>query len=106
MTAKPEILFIEHIEADPETGEPRIAGRRYSVAFLSTFIDKPEWPVDRIARNYQLTPAQIYAAWSYYYDHREAIDRAMREAEKRIEEIATPTSDLPGYEEFMAKRGK
>lgn len=103
MADRPRILPIGHLEADPETGKPRIAGLKVKVALLAMFIDDPEWPMELICRNFDLTPAQVYAAWSYYSDHQEEIDRSMREADERIEKIARPTSDLPGYDEFMAK---
>lgn len=89
-----KILLIEHIEAEPSTGKPRVAGKGITVAFLSTLIDDPAWPMSRICENYELTPAQIHAAWSYYYDHQEEIDRALREADERMEKAARPTSDL------------
>lgn len=104
MTDKPITLPIEHLEVEPDSGKPRIAGRRITVEFLSTFIDDPDWPVEKICREYDLSPAQVYAAWSYYYDHKEEIDRALAEKEARIEKIAKPTSELPGYDEFMSEQ--
>lgn len=103
MTYMTRILPIAHLEKDPHSGKPRVAGSGITVAFLSTLMDDPEWPVEQICQEFDLTPAQVYAAWSYYSDHQEEIDRSMREADERIEKIARPTSDLPGYDEFMAK---
>lgn len=66
-------------------GTPKVSG--VTVAFLSRFIDDPEWTVERIATEYHLTPAQIHAAWSYYYDHKTEIERSIRENAKLMEEI-------------------
>lgn len=62
MTSIKHILPIEHIVFDPEKGKAMIAGTRFSVAFLATFLSDPEWTGERIAANYPLTPAQIHAA--------------------------------------------
>jgi uncharacterized protein (DUF433 family) len=74
---------IEHIVIEPTKDWAMVKGTRLSVMFLSTFIGDPEWPVERMVANYPLTEAQIYAAWSYYYDHKEEIDRQLREEEER-----------------------
>lgn len=103
MIDKSRILPIEHIEAKPHSGKPRIAGRGITVAFLSRFIGDPEWTVERICQDYDLTPGQVYAAWSYYYDNKDEIERSLAEGEERVERNSKPTSDLPGYDEFMAR---
>jgi len=69
-----QVLPIEHIVYHPQKKKPVIAGTVLSVAFLSGFLNKPEWTAERIAQNYELTPAQVYAAWAYYYDHQAEID--------------------------------
>jgi len=46
-----------------------------------------ESPIDWITEEFGLTYAQIYAALSYYYDHKEAIDRAMDETEALASKI-------------------
>lgn len=69
-------------------GTPKVGG--ITVAFLSRFIDDPEWPVERIISEYRLTPAQIYVAWSYYYDHQDEIEESIRESTKLMEEVGKP----------------
>jgi len=90
MTDMP-VLAIEHIVLHPEKG-PVIAGTNFRVAFLATFLDKPDWTVERIVKNYSLTPAQIYAAWAYYYDHKEEIDQQLREIAEHQWTIGVDTS--------------
>jgi len=46
-----------------------------------------ESPIDWITEEFGLTYAQIYAALSYYYDHKEAVDRAMDETEALASKI-------------------
>lgn len=67
-------LPTDHIDFKP-SGKAIVAGTRISVQFLSHFTHDPEWSVERICQTYQLTPAQVHAAWSYYYDHQTEIDQ-------------------------------
>lgn len=71
----------QHIVSTPGTlgGKPRIAGRRIGVYHIFEWHDIMGMSVDEIARDYDLTPGQIYAALSYYWDNKQEIDR--REAE-------------------------
>ena len=95
----------EYIVFDPNKRQPMLRGTRFSVAFLATFLHDPEWSVERIVKNYPLTPAQIYAAWSYYYDHREEIDRLLQEEAARGEQVGTPLSSIPKYAEWLSQHG-
>jgi hypothetical protein len=57
------------------------------VQFLAGFIDHADWPVERICEEFNLTPAEVYAAWAYYYDHKAEIDariQADREAADQL----------------------
>lgn len=83
--SKSQLLPILHIEAKPSSGKPRIAGKGVTVQFLASFVNHPEWPVERICEEFSLTPAEVYAAWSYYYDNKEEIDAHIREAQSAAE---------------------
>jgi uncharacterized protein (DUF433 family) len=101
MTSKTYVLPIEHIEYNPTKRRAMVAGTRLSVAFMATFLRDPEWTVERIVENYPfLNPAQIYAAWSYYYDHQEDIDSELREESERPWRIGVDAS------EYFAERAK
>lgn len=78
---------------------PRTARLGITVAFLSTFLDDPDWPVERISAEYGLTPAEIHAAWSYYYDHKDEIDDSIVEAEKLMHDIGIPVSIPENHED-------
>lgn len=60
-------------------GKPRIVGRRITVADIALWHLRQARPVAEIAQEYDLSYAQIYAALTYYYDHKAEIDQ--REAE-------------------------
>jgi uncharacterized protein (DUF433 family) len=71
------IIPINYIERKPGSEKYRIVGKGVTVEFLSFFIDDPEWPMERICEQFNLTPAEVHAAWSFYYDHQEEIDRRL-----------------------------
>ncbi len=73
-------LSIDHIVSDPEYrgGRPRIKGTGITVQNIVEDT-AAGLSVDYIAEQFGLTYGQVYAALSYYYDHREEIDRAIAE---------------------------
>src|SRR5690606_11821700 len=70
-----EIIPILHIERKPNSAKYRVIGKGITVEFLSLFLNDPEWTVERICEDYDLTPAEVHAAWAFYYDHKAAIDQ-------------------------------
>ena len=82
------MIPINYIEHKPDSDYYRIIGKGVTVEFLSTLINNPEWSVDRICENYNLTPAEVYAAWSFYSDHREEIDQRLQAAAARFDTTA------------------
>lgn len=76
-------LPIDHIEMSTGIcgGKPHVAGRRITVQNIVVLHVLHQWPVEEIAAELELTPGQIYAALSYYYDHKNEIDQSIREAD-------------------------
>lgn len=68
------IIPINYIERKPDSDKYRIVGKGVTVELLSRFIGDPEWSVERICEDYGLTPAEVHAAWAFYYDHKVEID--------------------------------
>ena len=68
-------------------GKARIAGRRISVQHIAALHDRGGWGADQIASEYDLTLAEVYAALSYYFEHREEIDDAAAEDETFVETL-------------------
>ena len=78
-------------------GKPRIDGRRMSVQQVAVEYTGGA-SVDEIAAAYMLTPAQIYAALSYYYDHQAEIDQQIKEDHEWVEGIKKERRDFAGTE--------
>ena len=89
------IIPIEHIEAKPGSGVPRIAGTRFTVPILiATLRNNPEWSVADAAAALDLTEGQIYAALSYYHDHKAEIERIWDEGDALARETGISSAEL------------
>jgi uncharacterized protein (DUF433 family) len=79
----------EHIVATPGVlgGRPRIAGRRIGVEHIVTWHEEMGQSAEYIAREYELSLADVYAALAYYYDHKEEMDARARADEAFVEEM-------------------
>ena len=77
------VLRTEHphivISPDVAGATPIIAGTLISVAFLVSQLRAGDTPQDILASYPHLTPAAVYDAISYYYDHQGEIDRFIRD---------------------------
>lgn len=82
-------------------GQPRIDGRRISVAQVASCHVRGGWPVEEIAEAFNLTLAEVHAALSYYYDHREEIDKALQAEEEWVEQIKKEQRDFAGTEDVL-----
>jgi uncharacterized protein (DUF433 family) len=83
----------EHIEITPGVagGKPRIVGRRIKVQDIAIWHERIGLSVDEIATEHDLSLADIHAALSYYFDHREQIDRDIAEGDAFVEELKRRT---------------
>ncbi len=81
------VQTINHIDITPGYlgGAPRIAGTRISVHHLVVMTEHLGVSADEILDQYDLTPGQLYAALSYYYDHRNEIDRLIEQEEALLD---------------------
>jgi uncharacterized protein (DUF433 family) len=79
-----------HIEVTPGVcgGKPRIAGTRIRVQDIVVWHERMQLSADEIASQYpQVTVADVYAALTYYHDHREQIDQQMAQGQALVEEM-------------------
>lgn len=78
-----------HIEITPGVvgGKPRIAGRRITVQDIAIWHERIGLSADEIASEHDLTLGDIHAALAFYFDHREEIDRSIREGEAFAEAL-------------------
>lgn len=85
---------IQHIESKPDVlnGKPKIVGRRISVQNVVVWHEKMGKSVDEIATEFDLSLAEIHAALSYYFDHREKIDAGIKKDQAIIKELK---SEIP-----------
>lgn len=82
------VLTIEHIVATPDIcgGKPRIEGTRVRVQDVVAFSINGGWSAEQIAEEVDVTPAQVYAALSYYYDHQAEIDSQIADGKALMEQ--------------------
>lgn len=78
----------QHIVSTPGTlgGKPRIAGRRIAVSHIAIWHEQMNMSVAEIANQFDLSYGEIYAALSYYHDHKREIDENIEEEERWYEE--------------------
>ncbi len=76
----------KHIEATPGIcgGQPRIAGHRIRVQDVVLWAEQGQSPDEIVSSFPQLSLADVHAALTYYYDHREEIDQQIRDDEAFI----------------------
>jgi uncharacterized protein (DUF433 family) len=69
-------------------GQPRIAGTRLKVQQIALEYERLGWTPDQICDAHPgVTLAQVHAAISYYYDHKEEIDQTIREDREFAERL-------------------
>ena len=76
-----------HIEVTPEVrgGRPRIAGTRIGVDDIVIMHLHLGQSLEQIAGKYALAPAAVHAAMSYYYDHKDDVDRQIASDDSLVE---------------------
>ena len=79
---------IEHIVSSPGVrgGKPRVANTRITVGDIAVETSHGLNPA-QLAERFDLTLGQVHAALSYYYDHREAIDRQLQDSADYVEAL-------------------
>lgn len=72
-----------YIESTSDTrgGKPRISDTRITVADIVLMHRRLGRAIEEIAGTYDLPLAAVYAAMSYYYDHKDEIDQSLDEEE-------------------------
>ncbi|HVX60539.1 MAG TPA: DUF433 domain-containing protein [Pirellulales bacterium] len=90
---------VNHIEVTPGVcgGKPRIAGTRIRVEDIVVWHEfQGKSPNEIVADFPQLSLADVYAALTYYFDHRDEFQRQMHEAREYAAKMkASIPSKLP-----------
>ena len=83
----------QHIEivSGISGGKPRIAGHRITVQDVVIWHERMGRSADEIATEYDLKLADVYAALTYYFDHRLVIDRDIEESEAFVAALRQQT---------------
>jgi uncharacterized protein (DUF433 family) len=84
-----------HIECTPGVcgGKPRIAGHRIRVQDIMVWHELQGLSADEIVTQYpQLALGDVYAALTYYHDHREEIRQSMKEDEEFVKQLQAKTA--------------
>ena len=63
--------------------EPHLEGRRVTVRRLQGLVEEAGKPVDKVAEQFDLDIADVYAALQYYHTHPEEMDQAERKRRER-----------------------
>jgi len=76
----------KHIEATPGVcgGQPRIAGSRIRVQDVVLWTEQGQSPDEIVSSFPELSLADVHAALTYYYDHRDEIEQQIRDDEAII----------------------
>jgi uncharacterized protein (DUF433 family) len=84
-----ENVLTQHIEMTPGVagGKPRIVGHRITVQNIVIWHERMGLSADEIATTYELSLGDVYAALTYYYDHRAEIDASIRSGEEFVAEL-------------------
>ena len=75
-----KVAIDRYIEVTPDVrgGKPRIAGRRITIADVAIAYLRLGQTLEEVAAEYDLTLAEVYAAMSFYYDNKVAIDESIQ----------------------------
>jgi uncharacterized protein (DUF433 family) len=78
-----KVTLDRYIEITPDIrgGKPRIAGRRITVADVAIAYLRLGQSLEEVAAEYELTLSEVYAAMSFYYDNKVAIDESIKASE-------------------------
>ena len=89
-----DVSLDQHIEVTSGVcgGRPRVAGHRIRVQDIVTWHEKEAFSPDEIVSQFpQLSLADVYAALTYYWDHRDEIEKQMRDDKESVESIKANT---------------
>jgi uncharacterized protein (DUF433 family) len=87
-----------HIVSTPGTcgGRPRIAGHRITVEDVAIWYEHLGMSPDEIVSNHpSIDLADVHAALSFYYSHREDIDTSIAEGERFVAEVKAKLGSGP-----------
>ena len=92
-----------HIQIDPATGKPCIAGTGIRVWDVYVLSERQGKTADEIVAAFEhITLADVHAALAHYWDNKDAIDRQMKEADEFVEQLKSVSGEGPFARKFAA----
>jgi uncharacterized protein (DUF433 family) len=84
-----DLQLSSKIESTPgiAAGQPRVAGTRFTVKQIAVWHEFMGMGADQIATEYGLSLADIYAALSYFFDHRKEIMEAIQAEDDLVNQL-------------------
>jgi uncharacterized protein (DUF433 family) len=84
-------------------GKPRIAGHRITVSDVAIWHQRMGMNPDEIVSEYPtITLSDVHAALAYYFDHRDEVDREIRDGEEFAEKFRAGAPSI--LEEIEARK--
>jgi uncharacterized protein (DUF433 family) len=84
-------------------GKPRIAGHRITVSDVAIWHERMGMSPDEIVSEYPtISLSDVHAALAYYFDHRDEVDRAIREGEEFAEKLRAGAPSI--FDELRARK--
>ena len=85
-----------HIKHNSE-GEPIVEGTRIMVRTIALDLIAHGWDAEEIQQHHpDLTLGQIHSALAYYFDHKEEMDRDIRQRHERVRALRAAQEESPG----------
>jgi uncharacterized protein (DUF433 family) len=84
-----KVTLDRYIEITPDIrgGKPHIAGRRITIADVAIAYLRLGQSLEEVAAEYDLTLSEVYAAMSFYYDNKVAIDESIQASESLADSL-------------------
>ncbi|NES80951.1 MAG: DUF433 domain-containing protein [Moorea sp. SIO2B7] len=93
----------KHIQLN-ENNVPLIAGTTMKVVELITSVKAYQWTPEELHENYpHVSMSKIYAALSYYWDHKEEIDSEMERIEQWVDKMRQEAGETHIVKDLKAK---
>jgi uncharacterized protein (DUF433 family) len=84
-------------------GKPRISGHRITVSDVAIWHERMGMSPDEIVSEYPtITLSDVHAALAYYFDHRDEVDREIRDGEEFAEKLRAGAPSI--FEELGARK--
>ncbi len=92
----------KHIEITPgvASGKPRIAGHRITVQNIVIWHEHMGKSADEISADHNVTLADVYAALTYYFDHRDEINKHLHKSSCEVLEAKSHSLARTGRAAF------